>query len=119
MRSLICLFLLILVSTGPLSARRPPIDHMKGPHKRRIEEPKPQSGILYLYQKYISPIDGDRCPMHPGCSSFMAEAVEKRGLLMGVIMGSDRLQRCGRKLYSYPWIIRNNQFYAYDPLEEK
>ncbi len=51
---------------------------------------------LRMFQTLISPIDGDRCPMHPSCSAYAKRAVQKHGPLMGWVMACDRLLRCGR-----------------------
>lgn len=117
-RVLLIYILLVLCAAG-LEAQKPPLDRMKGPYKQSFEDKTPPSTVIKLYQSYVSPIDGDRCPMYPGCSSYMAEAVARHGILKGLMMGTDRLLRCGRKLQSYPWIIRGQKFYAYDPVEEK
>ena len=119
MRCIYLTVMIILISVSALMAQKPPLDRMKGPHKQSFEDKTPPSTVIKLYQRYVSPIDGDRCPMYPGCSSYMAEAVAKHGIVKGVMMGTDRLLRCGRKLQSYPWIIRGQKFYAYDPVEEK
>jgi len=44
-----------------------------------------------FYQQYISPVIGDRCQMHPSCSSYAVEAIKKHGCLIGSVMTSDRL----------------------------
>lgn len=49
-----------------------------------------------LFQKYISPADGDRCPMAPTCSAYAATAVRRHGGFVGSVMACDRLMRCGR-----------------------
>ena len=51
--------------------------------------------LLRFYQEFISPIDGDRCPMTPTCSQYAAQAFKKHGPVMGWIMTCDRLTRCG------------------------
>jgi uncharacterized protein len=51
---------------------------------------------IHFYRKYISGADGDRCPMHPSCSTYSLEAIKKHGPLKGWIMTCDRLIRCGR-----------------------
>ncbi len=63
--------------------------------KARQEKPG-NHPIIAFYQRYISPVDGERCPMHPSCSAYAQEAVERHGLFIGWIMGCDRLVRCGR-----------------------
>ncbi len=74
--------------------------------------------LVHFYQKYISPVDGDRCPMYPSCSGYIKECIKKHGLLLGGIMGFDRIVRCGRdevKLAPPVWI--NGKKYTYDPVE--
>jgi putative component of membrane protein insertase Oxa1/YidC/SpoIIIJ protein YidD len=75
-------------------------------------------GLIRFYQVYISPVDGDRCPMVPSCSTYMKNSIEKHGFFIGWIMGMDRLARCGRdevKTSSPVWI--NGKKYIYDPVE--
>ena len=57
------------------------------------------SGFLFpitLFQRFVSPGDGARCPLYPSCSAYSKEAFSKHGPLLGWIMTSDRLMRCGR-----------------------
>ncbi len=54
------------------------------------------NAFISFYQEHISPIDGQRCAMHPSCSAYSAGAVEKHGVILGWIMACDRLVRCGR-----------------------
>lgn len=83
----------------------------------RAEETK-SNGFINFYQKYISPIDGDRCPMHPSCSRYAADAIKKHGFFTGWIMTSDRLVRCGRDTCkNAPVITIDNENYYYDPVE--
>lgn len=70
-----------------------------------------------FFQKYISGADGNRCQMYPSCSKYCIEAFNKHGALLGWIMSSDRLVRCGRdevKL-SAPVLI-NGKKRIYDPV---
>lgn len=39
----------------------------------------------------ISRVDGERCLMHPTCSHYSVEAIEKHGILVGIVMTFDRL----------------------------
>ena len=58
--------------------------------------------LLRLYQLLISTQDASSCMFVPTCSRYAMAAVEKHGIVRGVIMASDRLQRCngwGRDLY--------------------
>ena len=74
--------------------------------------------IIDFYQTYISPIDGDRCTMHPSCSQYFREACQKHGIFKGWIMGCDRLLRCGGdedNLSRSIWL--NRKKHCYDPVE--
>jgi len=51
-------------------------------------------GTLTLFQKFISPVDGDRCGFAPSCSAFAREAVNHLGAVQGVLVTADRLMRC-------------------------
>jgi putative membrane protein insertion efficiency factor len=51
---------------------------------------------IHFYRKYISGADGNRCPMHPSCSTYSLEAIKKHGPLKGWVLTCDRLIRCGR-----------------------
>jgi len=74
--------------------------------------------MIQFYQKYISPVDGQRCPMYPSCSQYIRNSIHKHGLLMGWVMGADRLVRCGRdeaRLSTPIWI--KGKKHIYDPVE--
>ena len=76
------------------------------------------SGAVRFFQRHISPIDGDRCPMHPSCSTYSLDASERHGLLMGWIMTCDRLLRCGRdELALAPRVMVDGHVRCYDPVE--
>ena len=49
---------------------------------------------IRIYQKYISPIKGTKCPYIPSCSQYGLEAVEKYGALKGGAMAAWRILRC-------------------------
>lgn len=56
--------------------------------------------------------------MYPSCSTYGAEAIHKHGLVLGWIMTSDRLMRCGRdELDRSPRIRKDGKIYCYDPVE--
>lgn len=54
----------------------------------------PAVTVLSLYQKILSPQQGQVCAFQPTCSHFAQKALRKYGLLQGALMTSDRLQRC-------------------------
>jgi len=49
--------------------------------------------LLVFYQTYLSPLDASHCPFAPTCSEYARQAIEKYGLVVGIIMAADRLQR--------------------------
>ena len=49
---------------------------------------------IRIYQKYISPMKGTKCPYIPSCSQYGLEAVEKYGALKGGAMAAWRILRC-------------------------
>ena len=75
----------------------------------------PFSFMIGMYKRYISPIDGDRCPMYPSCSSFAEQAVREKGLT-GIFLSFDRLLRCGRDLKEYPLVFIDRRPLHYDPV---
>jgi uncharacterized protein len=52
---------------------------------------------IRVYQRFISPLLGDRCRFYPSCSEYMARAITKHGPLRGTYLGTRRLLRC------HPW----------------
>jgi putative membrane protein insertion efficiency factor len=61
--------------------------------------------IIRLYQCTLSPDHGygrffnrsAGCRFYPSCSQYMYEAVEKKGILKGLLLGAWRILRCN------PW----------------
>ncbi len=51
-------------------------------------------GLLDLYRLLISPHIPTQCRFYPTCSAYMREAVLKKGVWRGVVMGVKRLLRC-------------------------
>lgn len=66
-------------------------------------------GIIKLYQYLISPLFGASCRFEPTCSSYMIEAIDKHGLLKGLILGVKRLSCC------HPWC----KSHGHDPVPEE
>ena len=52
---------------------------------------------LRLYQRLISPAFGPRCKYYPSCSEYAAQAIERFGILRGLVLAGWRLLRCN------PW----------------
>jgi len=50
--------------------------------------------IISLYQKYISPYKGTRCPYFPSCSEYGKQAISEHGAIKGFFMAFWRILRC-------------------------
>lgn len=51
-------------------------------------------GAIRFYQLFISTQDRPVCNFTPSCSNFAVEAIRETGVLRGILLASDRLQRC-------------------------
>ena len=54
-------------------------------------------GMLWLYQKLLSPWIGNQCRFYPTCSEYARQAVEVHGSLRGSALAAKRLCKC------HPW----------------
>jgi len=54
-------------------------------------------GLIWVYQRTLSPLLGPACRFEPSCSRYMAGALRKYGLFRGFWRGIRRLLRC------HPW----------------
>ncbi len=51
--------------------------------------------LIRFYQKYISIIFGaSKCRFNPTCSNYCIEAIRKKGLVKGLLLGIYRILRC-------------------------
>jgi uncharacterized protein len=55
-----------------------------------------EAGIALIkgYQRFVSPMLPPSCRFTPSCSLYTLQAIEKYGLLKGILMGTRRLLRC-------------------------
>lgn len=84
----------------------------------KSNEHSPWTSPIRLFRKFISRADGDRCPMYPTCSHYAQQAFSQEGILVGWILTSDRLLRCGRdETRISPPVRIQGVKHAYDPLE--
>ena len=66
--------------------------------------------LIVLYQLTLSSQDTPACNYEPTCSHFAQEAIRSRGPILGILMTSDRLQRC---------IGAARRYYPTDPLTSR
>jgi putative membrane protein insertion efficiency factor len=63
---------------------------------------------LRLYQRLFSPVLGARCKYYPSCSEYAAQAIQRFGILRGLVLAGWRLLRCN------PW-----SHGGFDPVEDQ
>ena len=51
-------------------------------------------GLIRVYRRYVSPMLPTSCRYTPSCSLFALQAIEKYGVVRGILMGALRLLRC-------------------------
>ena len=50
--------------------------------------------LIRLYQRYISPYKGTKCPYFPSCSEYGIQAVNDHGIIKGGFLSLYRIMRC-------------------------
>lgn len=76
-------------------------------------------GLLFLYQKGISPQISVNCPYEISCSNFSKKCIQHYGLLKGVALTADRLTRCTQfTLIDLKPIQLNRKNKIIDPIEQ-
>ena len=63
---------------------------------------------IRLYQLLLSPMIGERCKYYPSCSDYAAQAIERFGILRGLVLAAWRLLRCN------PW-----SHGGFDPVDDQ
>lgn len=63
---------------------------------------------IRLYQWLLSPMVGQRCKYYPSCSEYAVQAVQRFGILRGVVLAGWRLLRCN------PW-----SHGGFDPVDDQ
>ena len=65
---------------------------------------KPFIYTIHFYQNYLGKIKGSYCPMYPSCSEYGRIAINKYNF-KGILMTTDRLNRCSHDLNNYNFIF--------------
>ncbi len=50
--------------------------------------------FIQVYQIVLSPISRPSCRFYPTCSQYAVDAIEKRGIIIGLLKGLWRVIRC-------------------------
>ena len=53
-------------------------------------------GVMYLYQRVISPQLQTNCPYEISCSNYSKAVIDRYGMIKGIALTSYRLMRCNR-----------------------
>jgi putative membrane protein insertion efficiency factor len=51
-------------------------------------------GLLRIYKTLVSPLLGPRCRYYPSCSDYAGQAIQRYGILRGLVLAGWRLMRC-------------------------
>ena len=72
---------------------------------------------IRFYQNFISSQHDNHkmCTFTPSCSRFSIDAIKQRGPIIGVLLTSDRLQRCNNSK-SLSYSIDKNTYKRIDPI---
>jgi len=49
---------------------------------------------IRIYQRFISPLLPSACRYRPTCSEYTAQAIERYGVVRGILKGAWRIARC-------------------------
>jgi putative membrane protein insertion efficiency factor len=63
---------------------------------------------IQIYQRLVSPLIGQRCRYYPSCSEYAVQAIQRFGILRGLVLAGWRLLRCN------PWSRG-----GFDPVEDQ
>lgn len=50
--------------------------------------------LIKGYQFLLSPLLGERCRFYPSCSQYAVDALQARGLMVGIWLATKRICRC-------------------------
>ncbi|MFH1230145.1 MAG: membrane protein insertion efficiency factor YidD [Planctomycetota bacterium] len=50
--------------------------------------------LVRCYQRVISPLYPPVCRFQPTCSEYLIQAIDKKGIVIGIFYGIKRLLRC-------------------------
>jgi uncharacterized protein len=125
---LVLMGVLALLASGA-AGRALANDKLRGPWPKPAAQPsglaKPEAllpglaarGALNVWHNVLSRADGPRSVMYPTASGFLGRAVAKHGLLIGIMMTTDRLLHEWDEQKRAPRVVKYGISRAYDPVE--
>ncbi len=76
----------------------------------------PFNGLLHLYRNVLRKARPAVCQMYPSDSAYAVQSIRDHGPAKGILMASDRLQRCGNDLKNYDTVIIEGRPFYSDPV---
>lgn len=76
----------------------------------------PFNALLRLYRGALRRARPAICQMHPSDSAYAVESIKRHGPAKGILLASDRVQRCGNDTHHYESVIVNGQPLYSDPV---
>jgi hypothetical protein len=117
---LLC-FVSLFITRGPILvvyAEDEISKHSESSSSEEVRGFNPAQWLLSIYRDHISPVNGDRCPSFPSCSSYAEQAMKKHGFFIGWMMTVDRLIHEGKEETSVsPYIKSDGEVLIFDPVE--
>ena len=124
----VSIWVTVLVTCG-LVGLAAATDKLRGPwprptvEARRANEPEISvpglavRGALTAWHQVLTRADGPRSVMYPTASGFLGQAVAKHGMLIGIMMTTDRLLHEWDEQQRAPHIVKYGIQRSYDPVE--
>ena len=113
-------FALLLGAVSPRASWDPP-GWRAPPPKEEARPTNPAAPPLLwavrLYRSLLSPVDGDRCPSYPTCSTYALEAVSNHGPFLGFALTAGRLVSEADEAAFAPRIFVGGRWKVYSPVE--
>lgn len=82
------------------SVEKPAVTFLQSRSDRAVVRYNPLNlsfgGLMFVYQRFLSPQLAAECLYHTSCSAFSKELIYEYGLIKGVVATADRLLRCNR-----------------------
>ena len=102
--------LAFILDANPISTPNPNEEINFNP-KETSELKFAATGLIRLYQKFVSSQDSPSCNFTPSCSRFGMGCIQEYGVLRGILLAADRLLRCnGSQSPHYHLDLKTNKY---------